>query len=312
MICNSLTELVGATPMLRVTGFEGQVADIVLKLEYFNPGGSVKDRVALSMILDAEAKGILRPGATIIEPTSGNTGVGLAWVGTARGYHVILTMPDTMSEERRRLLKAFGATLELTPGAEGMKGAIRRAEQLRDATPGAVILGQFVNPANPLAHERTTGEEIWRDTEGKVDIFVAGVGTGGTVSGTGKTLKRHKPAVQVVAVEPATSAVLSTGVAGKHKIQGIGAGFVPQTYDASVVDRIITIADDEAAAGARLLAKKSGLLVGISSGAAFSAALSLAREVENQGKTIVALLPDTGERYLSTGLFDDEDLPAVK
>ena len=312
MIYNSLTELVGATPMLRVTGLEGQVADIVLKLEYFNPGGSVKDRVALSMILDAEAKGILRPGATIIEPTSGNTGVGLAWVGTARGYHVILTMPDTMSEERRRLLKAFGATLELTPGAEGMKGAIRRAEQLRDATPGAVILGQFVNPANPLAHERTTGEEIWRDTEGKVDIFVAGVGTGGTVSGTGKTLKRHKPAVQVVAVEPATSAVLSTGVAGKHKIQGIGAGFVPQTYDGRVVDRILTISDEEAAAGARMLAKTQGLLVGISSGAAFSAALSLAREAENRGRTIVALLPDTGERYLSTGLFDVEGFPIEK
>lgn len=312
MIYNSLTELVGATPMLRVTGLEGQVADIVLKLEYFNPGGSVKDRVALSMILDAEAKGILRPGATIIEPTSGNTGVGLAWVGTARGYHVILTMPDTMSEERRRLLKAFGATLELTPGAEGMKGAIRRAEQLRDATPGAVILGQFVNPANPLAHERTTGEEIWRDTEGKVDIFVAGVGTGGTVSGTGRTLKRHKPAVQVVAVEPATSAVLSTGVAGKHKIQGIGAGFVPQTYDGRVVDRILTISDEEAAAGARMLAKTQGLLVGISSGAAFSAALSLAREAENRGRTIVALLPDTGERYLSTGLFDVEGFPIEK
>ena len=312
MIYNSLTELVGATPMLRVTGLEGQVADIVLKLEYFNPGGSVKDRVALSMILDAEAKGILRPGATIIEPTSGNTGVGLAWVGTARGYHVILTMPDTMSEERRRLLKAFGATLELTPGAEGMKGAIRRAEQLRDATPGAVILGQFVNPANPLAHERTTGEEIWRDTEGKVDIFVAGVGTGGTVSGTGRTLKRHKPAVQVVAVEPATSAVLSTGVAGKHKIQGIGAGFVPQTYDGRVVDRILTISDEEAAAGARMLAKTQGLLVGISSGAAFSAALTLARMAENEGKTIVALLPDTGERYLSTGLFDVEGFPIEK
>ena len=285
--------------MLEISGLEGQQARIIVKLEYFNPGGSVKDRIALAMIEDAEQRGILRPGATIIEPTSGNTGVGLAWVGVSKGYKVILTMPDTMSVERRNLLKAYGATLELTPGAEGMKGAIRRAEELRAATPGAVILGQFVNPANPAMHERTTGEEIWADTEGQVDIFVAGVGTGGTVSGTGKALKRHKPEVQVVAVEPASSAVLSTGVPGKHRIQGIGAGFVPQTYDANVVDRVLPIEDETAFAGMRLLANTQGLLVGISSGAAFSAALQLAREEANKGKTIVALLPDTGERYLS-------------
>jgi cysteine synthase A len=309
MIYNSLTELIGRTPMLAVNGLEGQKANIILKLEYFNPGGSVKDRVALAMIEDAERKGILKKGATIVEPTSGNTGVGLAWVGTAKGYKVILTMPDTMSQERRSLLRALGAQLELTPGAEGMKGAIARAEAIRDNTPGAVILGQFVNPANPAAHERTTGEEIWADTEGKVDIFVAGVGTGGTVSGTGKALKKHNPAVEVVAVEPATSAVLSTGIAGKHRIQGIGAGFVPQTYDAGVVSRILPVADDEAVAASRLLAAKEGLLVGISSGAAFAAALKLSRQSENEGKTIVALLPDTGERYLSTILFDFENYP---
>lgn len=309
MIYNSLTELIGRTPMLAVNGLEGQKANIILKLEYFNPGGSVKDRVALAMIEDAERKGVLKKGATIVEPTSGNTGVGLAWVGTAKGYKVILTMPDTMSQERRSLLKALGAQLELTPGAEGMKGAIARAEAIRAETPGAVILGQFVNPANPAAHERTTGEEIWADTKGNVDIFVAGVGTGGTVSGTGKALKKHNPAVEVVAVEPATSAVLSTGIAGKHRIQGIGAGFVPQTYDAGVVDRILPVADDEAVAASRLLAAKEGLLVGISSGAAFAAALKLSRESENEGKTIVALLPDTGERYLSTILFDFENYP---
>ena len=285
--------------MLEISGLEGQQARLIVKLEYFNPGGSVKDRIALAMIEDAEQRGILQAGATIIEPTSGNTGVGLAWVGVSKGYKVILTMPDTMSVERRNLLKAYGATLELTPGAEGMKGAIRRAEELRAATPGAVILGQFVNPANPAMHERTTGEEIWADTEGQVDIFVAGVGTGGTVSGTGKALKRHKPEVQVVAVEPASSAVLSTGIAGKHRIQGIGAGFVPQTYDAAVVDRILPVEDEAAFEGMRLLANTQGLLVGISSGAAFSAALRLAREEANRGKTIVALLPDTGERYLS-------------
>ena len=303
MIYSSITELVGGTPLVEVSGFEGQKARIAVKIEAFNPGGSVKDRIALAMIEDAEQKGILKPGATIIEPTSGNTGVGLAWVGVAKGYRTILTMPDTMSMERRNLLKAYGATLELTPGAEGMKGAIARAEELRRTIDGAVILGQFVNPANPAVHERTTGEEIWADSEGKVDIFVAGVGTGGTVSGTGKALKSHNPAVKVVAVEPATSAVLSTGVAGKHKIQGIGAGFVPDTYNAEVVDRVMTITDDEAFEGARALARSRGLLVGISSGAAFSAALRLAREEENAGRLIVALLPDTGERYLSTALF---------
>ena len=303
MIYSSITELVGHTPMVEISGFEGQKARIAVKIEAFNPGGSVKDRIALAMIEDAEQKGILKPGATIIEPTSGNTGVGLAWVGVAKGYRTILTMPDTMSMERRNLLKAYGATLELTPGAEGMKGAIARAEELRRTIDGAVILGQFVNPANPAVHERTTGEEIWADSEGKVDIFVAGVGTGGTVSGTGKALKSHNPAVKVVAVEPATSAVLSTGVAGKHKIQGRGAGFVPDTYNAEVVDRVMTITDDEAFEGARALARSRGLLVGISSGAAFSAALRLAREEENAGRLIVALLPDTGERYLSTALF---------
>ncbi len=309
MVYTSLTQLIGRTPLLRVSGFEGQKADIFLKLEFFNPGGSVKDRIALAMIGDAEQKGTLKPGATIIEPTSGNTGVGLAWVGTAKGYKVVLTMPETMSQERRSLLKALGATLVLTPGAEGMKGAIAAAEALRESTPGAVILGQFVNPANPAAHERTTGEEIWADTAGAVDIFVAGVGTGGTVSGTGRALKKHKPEVQVVAVEPESSAVLSSGVAGKHKIQGIGAGFVPQTYDAAVVDCVLPISDDDAIAASRSLAAKEGLLVGISSGAAFAAALRLSRLPENEGKTIVALLPDTGERYLSTVLYDTENYP---
>lgn len=304
MIYSSITELVGRTPLVEVTGFEGQQARIAVKVEAFNPGGSVKDRIALAMIEDAEQRGVLKPGATIIEPTSGNTGVGLAWVGVAKGYNTILTMPDTMSVERRNLLKAYGAQLELTPGALGMKGAIARAEELRDSIPGAVILGQFVNPANPAIHERTTGEEIWADSEGRVDIFVAGVGTGGTVSGTGRALKKHNPAVRVVAVEPATSAVLSTGVAGKHKIQGIGAGFVPQTYNAEVVDEVLTISDEQAFDGARALARTRGLLVGISSGAAFSAALQLARKPENAGKLIVALLPDTGERYLSTSLFE--------
>ena len=304
-----MTSLIGNTPLLRVSGLEGQLASIVLKLEYFNPGGSVKDRVALAMIEDAEEKGVLREGSTIIEPTSGNTGVGLAWVGTSKGYRVVLTMPETMSQERRSLLKALGAEPVLTPGAEGMKGAIRKAEELRDSTPGSVILGQFVNPANPAVHERTTGEEIWRDTEGNVDIFVAGVGTGGTVSGTGRALKRHNPSVKVVAVEPATSAVLSTGVPGKHGIQGIGAGFVPDTYDASAVDTVLTVTDKEAVAASRLLASKEGLLVGISSGASFAAALRLARLPENAGKQIVALLPDTGERYLSTILFAFDTYP---
>lgn len=304
MIYSSITELVGRTPLVEVSGFENQKARIVVKVEAFNPGGSVKDRIALAMIEDAEKKGVLKPGATIIEPTSGNTGVGLAWVGVAKGYRTILTMPETMSVERRNLLKAYGAKLELTPGIEGMKGAIARAEQLRATIPGAVILGQFVNPANPAIHEQTTGEEVWTDTDGKVDIFVAGVGTGGTVSGVGSALKKHNSAVKVVAVEPASSAVLTTGVPGKHKIQGIGAGFVPSTYNPDAVDEVITVTDDDAFAGARKLARTKGLLVGISSGAAFSAALTLARKDENAGKLIVALLPDTGERYLSTSLFE--------
>ena len=304
MIYSSITELVGRTPLVEVSGFENQKARIVVKVEAFNPGGSVKDRIALAMIEDAEKKGVLKPGATIIEPTSGNTGVGLAWVGVAKGYRTILTMPETMSVERRNLLKAYGAKLELTPGTEGMKGAIARAEQLRATIPGAVILGQFVNPANPAIHEQTTGEEVWTDTDGKVDIFVAGVGTGGTVSGVGSALKKHNSAVKVVAVEPDSSAVLTTGVPGKHKIQGIGAGFVPSTYNPDAVDEVITVTDDDAFAGARKLARTKGLLVGISSGAAFSVALALARKDENAGKLIVALLPDTGERYLSTSLFE--------
>ena len=304
MIYRQLTDLIGNTPLLEIAGLEGQQARIALKLELFNPGGSVKDRIALAMIEDAERRGVLRPGATIIEPTSGNTGIGLAWVARAKGYRTVLTMPDTMSVERRKLLAAFGAEIVLTPGAEGMKGAIARAEALRDATPGAVILGQFTNPANPDMHTRTTGEEVWAATDGLVDIFVAGIGTGGTVSGTGRALKAHKPGVKVVGVEPASSAVITTGVPGKHKIQGIGAGFVPQTFCSEFVDRVIPVSDEDAFAGARLLADRIGLLVGISSGAAFSAAYTLARQEENRGKLIVALLPDTGERYLSTPLFD--------
>ena len=304
MIYKNITELIGGTPLVEISGVEGQKARIAVKLEKSNPGGSVKDRIALAMIEDAEAKGVLKPGATIIEPTSGNTGVGLAWVGVAKGYRTILTMPETMSIERRNLLKAYGAELVLTPGAEGMKGAIRKAEELRDATPGAVILGQFVNPANPAVHERTTGEEIWKDTDGEVSIFVAGVGTGGTVSGAGRTLKRHNPSVKVYAVEPATSPVLSGGAPGKHGIQGIGPGFVPQTYDAGTVDKVLTVSTEEAFESARFLSIKKGILVGISSGAAFHAAAELSRLPENEGKLIVAVLPDTGERYLSTALFD--------
>ena len=304
MIYKNITELIGGTPLVEISGVEGQKARIAVKLEKSNPGGSVKDRIALAMIEDAEAKGVLKPGATIIEPTSGNTGVGLAWVGVAKGYRTILTMPETMSVERRNLLKAYGAELVLTPGIEGMKGAIRKAEELRDATPGAVILGQFVNPANPAVHERTTGEEIWKDTDGEVSIFVAGVGTGGTVSGTGRTLKRHNPSVKVYAVEPATSPVLSGGAPGKHGIQGIGPGFVPQTYDAGTVDKVLTVSTEEAFESARFLSRKKGILVGISSGAAFHAAAELSRLPENEGKLIVAVLPDTGERYLSTALFD--------
>lgn len=305
MVYSSLTDLIGSTPLLEITGVEGQKARIAVKLESFNPGGSAKDRIALAMIEDAEKSGALKPGATIIEPTSGNTGVGLAWVGTAKGYKVILTMPDTMSSERRNLLKAYGAELVLTSGADGMKGAIARAEELRDSTPGAVILGQFTNPANPAKHYETTGKEIWNDTDGKVDIFVAGVGTGGTLSGTAKALKEFKPGVVAVAVEPASSAVLSTGVAGMHKLQGIGAGFVPDVYDPSVVDMIMPVADEDAFASSRFLARTKGLLAGISSGAAFHAAAELSRLDEHAGKLIVALLPDTGERYLSTSLFND-------
>ena len=305
MIYKNLTELIGHTPLLEISGLEGQKARILAKIEFFNPGGSAKDRIALSMIEDAEKKGILSPGATIIEPTSGNTGVGLAWVGAAKGYKTILTMPDSMSLERRNLLKALGATLVLTPGAEGMKGAIAKAEALRDDIPGSVILGQFVNPANPAAHERTTGVEIWEDTAGAVDIFVAGVGTGGTVSGVGKALKQRKADVRIVAVEPASSPVLSEGKSGKHLIQGIGAGFVPGTYDPSVVDEVLAISDQDAVRAGRELSSR-GLLVGISSGAAFAAASALARKEEYAAKTIVVLLPDTGERYLSTVLFDFE------
>lgn len=307
MIYKNITELIGGTPLVEISGVEGQKARIAVKLEKSNPGGSVKDRIALAMIEDAEAKGVLKPGATIIEPTSGNTGVGLAWVGVAKGYRTILTMPETMSVERRNLLKAYGAELVLTPGTEGMKGAIRKAEELRDATPGAVILGQFVNPANPAVHERTTGEEIWKDTDGEVSIFVAGVGTGGTVSGAGRTLKRHNPSVKVYAVEPATSPVLSGGAPGKHGIQGIGPGFVPQTYDAGTVDKVLTVSTEEAFESARFLSRKKGILVGISSGAAFHAAAELSRLPENEGKLIVAVLPDTGERYLSTALFDTSE-----
>ncbi len=303
MIYQNLTELIGNTPLLEIKDLGHQKARLLLKLELFNPGGSVKDRVALSMIEDAEAKGILKPGATIIEPTSGNTGVGLAWIGKVKGYRVILTMPESMSLERRNLLKAYGAELELTPASEGMSGAIHRAEELKNEIPGAVILGQFVNPANPAAHERTTGEEIWKDTEGKVDIFIAGAGTGGTISGVGRCLKAHNPEVKVIAVEPLNSPVLSGGKSGKHKIQGIGAGFIPETYDGSVVDEVRTMSDSAAIETAVFLAKEKGLLVGISSGAAFYEAWEQCKLPVNAGKTIVVLLPDTGERYLSTGIF---------
>lgn len=303
MIVTQLTELIGKTPMLEVSDLPSQVGRIVLKLEYFNPGGSVKDRIALNMIIEAEKQGLLKPGATIIEPTSGNTGVGIAWVGIAKGYKVILTMPETMSEERRSLLKAYGAELILTPGKDGMKGAIAKAEELRANTPGAIILGQFVNPANPAAHFETTGEEIWADTNGDVDCLVAGVGTGGTISGTGHALKNHKATVHVVAVEPATSAVLSGNAPGAHKIQGIGAGFIPATYDAKYVDEIMPISSEEAIEATQLLAKRYGLLVGISSGAAFAAAYRLAQKKEWAKKMIVAIMPDTGTRYLSMGIF---------
>jgi len=272
---------------------------LLLKLERFNPGGSIKDRTALAMIEDAEKSGALQPGATIIEPTSGNTGVGLAWIGRLKGYKVILTMPDTMSVERRNLLAAYGAELILTPGAEGMKGAIAKAEEIRDNTPGALILGQFTNPANPAIHYTTTGQEIWEDTNGQVDVFIAGVGTGGTVSGVGRALKERNFTIEVIAVEPASSPVLTQGHAGPHKIQGIGANFVPDTYQAGFIDRVLTVTDDDAINAARTLAKDHGLLVGISSGAAYAAALQLTQQPEYKDKTIVVLLPDTGERYLS-------------
>ena len=311
-IAQNLTQLIGNTPLLEVQQIEKAEqlkARVLVKIESFNPGGSVKDRIALAMINDAEQSGALRPGGMIIEPTSGNTGIGLAWVSSVKNYQLVLTMPDTMSVERMNLLKALGARLVLTPGSEGMKGAIRRAEELRDENPGAIILQQFANPANPAMHERTTAEEIWRDTDGRVDIFVAGVGTGGTLCGTARGLKRHNPALKAVAVEPSDSAVLSGHPAGPHKIQGIGAGFVPGNYDPEVVDQIITVTSDDAIRASRLAARSEGLLVGISSGAAIHAAIELARLPENEDKTIVAILPDTGERYLSTLLYAFDDYP---
>lgn len=312
-IATSVLELIGRTPLVelqRLARETGAAARLVAKVESFNPAGSVKDRVALAMVEAAEARGELRPGATIIEPTSGNTGVGLALVSALKGYRLILTMPETMSIERRRLVAAYGARVELTPGSEGMAGAIARARTLHEETPGSVILQQFENPANPERHYRTTGDEIWHDTAGRVDLFVAGVGTGGTVSGTGRRLRELNPAVQIVGVEPASSPVLTGGRAGAHRIQGIGAGFVPANFDRQVVDRIITVSDEQAIATARLLARREGLLAGISSGAAVWAALQLAREETLRGKTIVVLLPDTGERYLSTALYDFEHYPA--
>lgn len=311
-IYQNLTELIGNTPLLEIKNIEqaeNLKARLFVKIEYFNPGGSVKDRVALSMINEAEKNGTLTPGATIIEPTSGNTGIGLAWVASVKGYKLILTMPETMSLERQNLLKALGATLVLTPGAEGMKGAIRKANELKEENAGAVILQQFDNPANPAIHEQTTAQEIWEDTDGEIDIFVAGVGTGGTISGTASGLKRHNPAIVAVAVEPASSAVLSGGNPGPHKIQGIGAGFVPNNFNPEVVDLIMPVEDNDAIKASRMLAEKEGLLVGISSGAALYAALQLAKKDENEGKTIVALLPDTGERYLSTVLYAFDEYP---
>ena len=305
-IKNSLTELIGHTPLLALHRWAKQqqlAAEIVAKVEYFNPGGSVKDRVALSMITDAEEKGLLKPGSLIIEPTSGNTGVGLAWVASVKGYRLILTMPETMSPERRNLLKALGAELVLTPGSEGMGGAIRKAQEIQAATPGSLILQQFENPANPLAHERTTAEEIWQDTDGKIDIFVAAVGTGGTLTGTARGLKKKNPNIRIVAVEPAGSPVLSGGKAGPHKIQGIGAGFIPKILDTSLIDQVIPVTDEDAMRTSRELSATEGLLVGISSGAAAFAAREIAKDEANQGKRIVVLLPDTGERYLSTELF---------
>lgn len=307
-IYNTITELIGKTPLVKLSTFTANrnlKANVIAKVEFFNPGGSVKDRIALSMILDAEEKGILRKGGTIIEPTSGNTGVGLSLVGAVRGYKVILTMPETMSIERRKLAQAYGTEIVLTPGSEGMKGAIRKAEELRDSTPGAVILQQFENPANPAVHVRTTGEEVWTDSEGKVDVFVAGVGTGGTVSGVAKALKAHNPNIYVVAVEPASSAVLSGNPSGAHKIQGIGAGFVPKNYSAELIDEVLPVSNEDAFATARAVAKEEGIFVGISSGAAAYAASIVAQRPEFAGKNIVVLLPDTGERYLSTALLEE-------
>lgn len=306
MIARNLIDLVGRTPLMELVAYSrlhGLTCPLVAKLEMFNPSGSVKARTALAMIEDAEARGLLRPGATLIEPTSGNTGIGLAMVATIKGYRLVLTMPETMSLERRNLLKALGAEIVLTPGVEGMAGSIAKAEALRDATPGAVILQQFDNPANAAVHERTTGEEVWADTDGQVDVFVAGVGTGGTVSGVARALKKHNAAVRVVAVEPASSPVLSGGKAGPHRLQGIGANFVPGNYDASVIDEVLSVADDDAFRAARELAATEGLLAGISSGAALHAACTLASRSDLQGKRIVVLLPDTGERYLSVGLY---------
>ncbi|WP_293973086.1 cysteine synthase A [uncultured Ruminococcus sp.] len=305
-VYTSVTELIGKTPLIELKNIEKKNslnATVIAKLEYFNPAGSVKDRIAKAMIEDAEAKGVLKEGATIIEPTSGNTGIGLASVATAKGYRTILTMPETMSIERRNLLKAYGAEIVLTDGSKGMSGAIAKAEELKNEIDGAVILGQFVNPANPATHFKTTGPEIWEDTDGKVDIFVAGVGTGGTLSGTGKYLKSQNPDVKVVAVEPETSPVLSEGHGGPHKIQGIGAGFVPETLDTQIYDEIVKVPNEAAFETANSIAKTEGILVGISSGASLWAALQLAQRPENAGKTIVAIFPDTGERYLSTGIF---------